>query len=403
MPAASAGGSVAASCKHGRAHVGERSASAARSVAAWVAGERARRASPAGLRSPPGGGLWPPRPRRRGGGSPARGRPARRPGSRPRRRRPRPMTASADRISPRAAGSLKACLSAATPSGSPSSALAIPRGTGRRPFSTSRSQPGTCERPLGPAGGASSVPDRAAGGDARDGLGRQARRRVPGVGDDRPERRVIGEKVEEGESRGRPSRTTTRAAPPAVRRIERQRVGAPGVGEQRRHHQHDQTRRASADPHARRRPGRGERRQALVGGQRAAQVAADGVELGDAQPLAGGAIRRRSARRAPPARARSAIAKSRTTSRSAGCASTKTSLPPARVRHQQRRAPAAPPAPRRRDRARAARGRQSSAATDAVGSPAASSARRATAPPDSRGRRPSNQSAGSTAAPPLRR
>ena len=120
---------------------------------------------------------------------------------------PRPITVSADRISPRAAGSLKASLSAATPSGSPSSALAIRAGRDE-PFSTSRSQPGTC-----PPRAASSVPDTRPPA-MRATVSRPSPPAVKPVSAMTEPSGLLGRKLRNA-VRGRPRRTTTRAAAPA--------------------------------------------------------------------------------------------------------------------------------------------------------------------------------------------
>jgi hypothetical protein len=122
---------------------------------------------------------------------------------------PRPITASADRISPRAAGSLNASFNAATPSGSPSSAFAIPRGTGRRPFRTSRSHPGTR-----PAGVFSSVPDTRPPAMRATVSGPRLPAVYPVSAMTEPSGGVLGRKLRK-DVRGRPRRTTTRAAGPA--------------------------------------------------------------------------------------------------------------------------------------------------------------------------------------------
>jgi len=130
------------------------------------------------------------------------------------------MTASADRISPRAAGSLNACLSATTPSGSPSNALAIPRGTGRSPFSTSRSHPGTCPGAPGSTplavrlGAGSSVPDTFADAMRATVSGPSAPAVKPVSAMVDPSGGRLGMKSRNAK-RGRPRRTTMRDAAPA--------------------------------------------------------------------------------------------------------------------------------------------------------------------------------------------
>ena len=207
---------------------------------------------------------------------------------------PRPITASADRISPRAAGSLNASFSAATPSGSPSSAFAIPRGTGRRPFSTSRSQPGTR-----PGGVASSVPETRPVAMRATVSGLEPAGGVPGIGDDRSERRVVGEEVEE---RGpRPAETDDDARRRTrVGGIERDRIRAARI---RVETGDDQERDGDAQADAHRGAAQAAADGAALGrGQRAAQVAMNGV----AAPARAGARRSRSgaSARGAPAGAR---------------------------------------------------------------------------------------------------
>ena len=224
MPAASRGGSVAASCSTAARTSADRSAERGaqrrgvrrlrRARACW----RLRRTvSPAWRRAMAAATATP---RRRISGATSASAPARISSS---PAPPRPITASADRISPRAAGSLNASFSAATPSGSPSSALAMPRGTGRRPFSTSRSQPGhvpgAAWRRASPTRGPPAM--RATVSRPRPPAAK------PGVGDDRAEPGRAGQEIEE--RRARPAEAdddARRARPRRAARTPASRRGA---------------------------------------------------------------------------------------------------------------------------------------------------------------------------------
>ena len=300
---------------------------------------------------------------------------------------PRPITASADRISRRAGGSLNACFSATTPSGSPSNALAMPRGTGRRPFSTSRSQPGTAAGRPPRRGSARRRRSRSCPRRARRRCVATVSRPRPAAARSRcrpsPSRAAgwLGRKLSM-ENRRRPSRTTTRAAPPASG------GSSPSVYERRESAKRAATsittrataipNRIPAAPHdARRtagrssgeRPPRGDGRRRTSSGtrRRSPGRASDGAALRRATDRAGPLGHRRTRR---------------TTSRSAGCASVKTSVRPRASARQQ------PLRSQRRQRLRAAiatcrvAARPGRRQRPRRASRAATSARRATAPPD---------------------
>ena len=212
-------------------------------------------------------------------------------------------------------GSLKACFSAVTPSGSPSSALATPRGTGRRPFSTSRSQPGHARAAgRGRRIGGALERARIALAGARCGATVSATRPAaekPVSAMTRAEARAVGQEVEERRalaSRGAPRRAPRRRAPGGSSPSVYERRGSAN----RRPPAATTARRASADLHGRapqaareRQPARRAtalpRRCRLHGDQLAARAAA--------RPAV---TRRRSARRAAAARARSSSANSAT-------------------------------------------------------------------------------------------